>query len=556
MITWALLRKHPLAFFLASLPLVVTITALIYQAAMWQLEGQERGFWTALGWASETLTTTGYGADSRWHHPLMVLFVVCVQFGGVFLAYILVPLLLLPMLESRFAARLPDKAPALFGHVVIYRYGPAVETLIGELLESGLAVVLIEGDEALARKLLQKKVEAPRLYRSFYVVFGSGIATTLRASSLPKARALIVNGDDEENATAVLIAQEFPFEGDLIALVEEPSLSRALTLAGANAVYTPRHVLGTALAARASHAMQPRVDGIHQLGRNLHVAEIRVDPDSFLAGKTLAEAHLGAGVTVLGQWVRGKLDAWPKAETRLEPRGILVAIGRQEKLDDLAELATGRRQRRDGPILVAGNGIVGGKVAELLRAAGEPVTMIDLDGAKTGTDQTGDIADANFLESLDLGRARALVLALDSDRATLFATVMIKAAAPDLPTIARVNRADNVERIHRAGADFALSISQVSAQIVAQRLLHRDSRALDTEIQLLRLPADALLRHHHPTPATVRPRSGCSVVAVERGEEVITDFRPDLAFEAGDIVYLCGHRRAIEKIAADTASPP
>jgi len=550
---WTLLRKYPLRVFLAALPLVITTTALIYQVAMWHLEGQERSFWTALGWAAETLTTTGYGADSRWQHPAMVLFVVCVQFSGVFLAYILIPLLLLPMLESRFAAKLPSRAPALVGHVVIFRYGAAVETLIGELLEASLAVVLIEADEAIARKMLEKKADEPRQMHGFYVIFGAGISSTLSTTNLAKARALIVNGNDEENATAVLVAQELGFAGDLIALAEEPSLNRALFLAGASVVYTPRLVLGTALASRSSHAVQPRVDGIHQLGRNLRVAEIRIDPDSFLSGKTLAEAKLGAitGATVLGQWVRGKLDAWPGPDTRLLPRGILVTIGVQEKLDDLAELATGRRHKRDGPILVAGNGIVGGKVAELLRAAGEPVKVIDVDAEKLGTDLVGDVTDASFLASLDLDRAHAMVLALDSDRATLFATLMVKAAAPDLPTIARVNRAGNVDRIHRAGADFALSISQVSAQILAQRLLRRDSRSFGTEIQLLRLPAENLLQHHLP-PEDVRARTGCSVVALERGEEVITDFSPGLEFLAGDTVYLCGHRQAVERLSSYT----
>jgi hypothetical protein len=34
-----------------------------------------------------------------------------------------------------------------------------------------------------------------------------------------------------------------------------------------------------------------------------------------------------------------------------------------------------------------------------------------------------------------------------------------------VPIIARVNQSENVERIHAAGADFALSISRVAGQI-------------------------------------------------------------------------------------------
>ncbi len=50
-----------------------------------------RGFWQSLAWASEILTTTGYGHDNQWRHPLMIAFVVAVQFIGVFLVFLVFP---------------------------------------------------------------------------------------------------------------------------------------------------------------------------------------------------------------------------------------------------------------------------------------------------------------------------------------------------------------------------------------------------------------------------------------------------------------------------------
>src|SRR6185436_4152825 len=96
------------------------------------------------------------GADSRWHHPAMVIFVGTVQFVGVFLVFLIFPLYLIPILEERFQARLPRRLEKpLAGHVVIYRYGPAVESLLGELVAAGIESLLLEPDEAQARKLFE-----------------------------------------------------------------------------------------------------------------------------------------------------------------------------------------------------------------------------------------------------------------------------------------------------------------------------------------------------------------------------------------------------------------
>ena len=86
----------------AVLPILILLTALVYMVGMDQLEGEPRGFWQAIGWAAETLSTTGYGSDTTWSHPLMVVFVVVLQFIGVFLVFLIFPLYLIPFLEERY----------------------------------------------------------------------------------------------------------------------------------------------------------------------------------------------------------------------------------------------------------------------------------------------------------------------------------------------------------------------------------------------------------------------------------------------------------------------
>jgi Trk K+ transport system NAD-binding subunit len=321
-----------------------------------------------------------------------------------------------------------------------------------------------------------------------------------------------------------------------------------MMLAGATATFTPRHILGAALAARASQRISPRVAGIQQLGRNLEVAEVRVGPDSPLAGQTLDAAAVGArtGATVIGQWVGGELEVLAGPAERIEPGGTLVVVGSRDSIDRLSDVAEGNvATRRKGHYVVCGGGEVGRKVAELLEAVGEPVKLIDRQPGP-GVDIVGDVLDMRVLEGAGARDAKAVILALDTDSSTLFATVILKDLAPDVPVIARVNRAENVERIHRAGAYFALSISQVSGQILAKKLLGEEAFLIDPQLKVLKVPP-AGLAGRHPAELGIRERTGCSVVAVERGDQVLVEFGPEFRFREDDALYICGSHGAVRR---------
>jgi Trk K+ transport system NAD-binding subunit len=532
-------RKRLLVL-LVSLVAVVLASALLYMAGMALLEGQPRGFWQSLEWAAETLSTTGYGADARWNHPAMVLLVVVVQFLGVFLVFLIFPIYLIPFLEERFETRLPQEVPKDFAdHVLIFRYGPAVETLLAELAAARVPSLVLERDDAVARQLFEHG--RPVLHRGLD-------EEALTAARLDRARALVANGTDDEDAHLTLLARQLGFRGPILAVVEEPLHRRPLMLAGATAVFTPRHILGAALAAQASARINPRVAGVQQLGRNLEVAEIRVDPWSPLAGRTLSAAAIGTrtGATVIGQWVGGELEVMDSPELRLAPGGVLVVVGSHESVDRLSELAGGEVSLRPkGPFVVGGGGEVGRKVVELLRAVGEEVRLIDRRPGEE-VDLVGNVLDVKLLEAAGVPDAQAVILALDTDSATLFATVIVKDLAPDVPIIARVNQAENVERIHRAGAYFALSISQVSGQMLAQKLLGEEAVEVDPQLKVLKVSPDGF-QGRHPAELGIREKTGCSVVAVERGDDVLVEFRPDFRFAPEDAVYVCGSSAAVRR---------
>ncbi len=522
----------------AGLVAFVLVIGLIYQFGMGRLEGKPRTFWRSLEWAVETISTTGFGSDNQWSHPVMVLFVILVEFAGILLVPVIVSLVLVPFMEEQFERLLPRVAPHMAEQVVVFRYGPAVETLLLRLKSGGIPSLVVEMDEAVARSVLERHLP---------VVFTRTEEDALDICRLQVARALVANGTDEQNASIILRARQMGFRREVFAFVEEPSHRKPMELAGATAVYTPRHIIAAALAAHASDRISPRLPGAESIP-SIHRREMRVPPSSPLAGLTLGQAQLGAesGAIVVGQWTRSKLHARCDASMRIEPGALLEMVGTDEALDRAALLVRGVYLRQSGPFLVCGFGEVGRKVHELLRDAGENVRVIERQPAP-GVDVVGNVLDQSMLEQAGLESARAVILALNSDDATLFASVIVRDAAPNVTVIARVNHSRNLENIYRAGADYALSISDISGEMLSARLLGRVARSREEHRQVVRVPIRAAAGR------TVRDlglrAQGCSLIGLERGGSYV-EVTANTALAAGDQAYLCGNAETLKTAAA------
>lgn len=526
---------YRLLLLLASLPLVMLCFALFYKYGMTYLEGKPHTLWQSFEWAAETLTTTGYGGDARWQNPVMVIFVILVQFSGLFLVFLIFPIYVLPFFEERFEARLPRALPALAGEVLIYRYGPAIISLIGELRRFRYSSIIVESDEPTARRLKD---------RGETVVLLDINEDRLEGESLKGAHALVANGSDHENATLVISAREAGYRGSIYALAEDPLHRPAMITAGADVVFTPRHVLAAALAARASERISPSVSGVQQIGRHVGVTQLRISPTSPLAGSLLAEAQIREriGATVIGLWRDGELVDSPNSETRLSAGSIIIAIGGQEALTRLGELAIPIAQT--GTFIVAGYGDVGRKTTEFLRDAGEQVRVIN-DREVDGVDIVGNVLHTATLKAAAVREARAVILTIGNDSESLFAAAMVREYAPDVPLLARVNQDRSVERLHRLGVDFALSVGQVAGQILAHHLLGEDYVGVEPNLKVVEVRSEGLVGNH-PWRAGIRESTGCQVVAVRRGDEVQVEYDPDFRVAADDILYLCGAGEALD----------
>lgn len=426
--------------------------------------------------------------------------------------------------------------PTVEDAVVIYKYGPEVETLIEELSSRHLPLVVIEEDEATARQL--------QTSADVQVVHAHLALDTLDLQPLTKAKVLVANGSDDDNALFTISAREAGFAGPIVAMIEHPQRRGPMLLAGATVAFTPNHVLAAAIAVRASAKIGPRVAGVESLDSFLEVAELRVHDQSPLANRTLAEAELytRTGAHIVGQWADDALGSPPAAAEKLQPGAILVAVGTPASLHRLNDMA--RPITQQGPIAVIGFGDVGQKLVEILRAASEDVRVVDA-VASAGVDVVGDVLDVRVLDRAAIAEARVVILALDSDGAALFAAAVVRDHVPEIPLLACVSHVENSDRVQRAGADFALSVSQVAGQLLVHHVLG-ETVSHKPRIKMVKLKPGPLAGRH-PLAARIRERTGCSVVAVERAGDVIMEIPASLVLEPEDALYVCGTPAAFDR---------
>lgn len=432
-----------------------------------------------------------------------------------------------PLVEQRYEGQLMHALPELNDAVVIYKHGPEVDSLVVEFEARHVPVVIIEDDEQVARRLHA---------HGHTVVHCSPVDEELDMSHLLGARALVANGEDENNAMFATSAREIGFDGPIVAMVANPNRRAPMQLAGASFAFTPNHVLAAAVAVRASARISPRITGLQPLGHLLEVAELRISSNSPLVNDTIEEAiDAKTGAHIVAQWRDDGLHSPSGPEQPLEAGMILVAAGSPESIKRLSEIV--RPITEDGTIVVVGYRDVGSKLVEMLRDAQEEVCVIDESG-QPGVDVVGEALDNAVYDSADAGKARVIILALENDSSSLLAATVAREYTADVPIIACAVLEENVGRIQKAGADFALSVSQVAGQLLAHHVLG-EVISQQAHIKMVKVDANHLIGRH-PHKSGIREQSGCSVVAVERNSEIIMDLPEDFTLKEGDALYVCG----------------
>ena len=522
------------------LGLLILGYAVVYDYGMTAFEGEPATFLHSLQVVVETFTTTGFGSDAGWTSPEMNVVVIVMDLTGVALIFLALPAIVFPLLEETFSTSAPTRAD-LESHVIICAYTPRGETLIEELDSREIPYVVVEPDRDRADDLHEDGVS---------VVYGDPESEeTLKRVNLDAARALVADSTDEANASIALAAGDT--DTRIIAFVEDTEAADYLTYAGADDVFSPRRLVGESLADKVTTAVSPELRDAVEISDEFEIAELTVHPGSDLAGVTVAESRITerTGAHVIGAWLRGAFVSPPGPETRLEEHSLLLVAGREEQLEALKRMTTDEtRPHRRGNVVIAGRGEVGSTVDAAVANDGLASVVVDLVD-KPGVDIVGDATEEDVLKTAGLDDALAVVLALPDDTQTVFAALVIRELYPDIEILARAKETASVRKLYRAGADYVLALATVSGRMLASTILDEEVMDFDSQIEVLQTTCPSLTGRTL-AEADVRARTGCTVVAVERDGDVLTDIGPDFELHTDDEVVVVGTDEDVNRFTA------
>jgi CPA2 family monovalent cation:H+ antiporter-2 len=245
---------------------------------------------------------------------------------------------------------------------------------------------------------------------------------------------------------------------------------------------------------------------------------------------------------------------------------------------------------QEGHVVVVGYGRVGEHIVSVLEQLGLPRLVVEIEAwraaefAAAGVPTlVGDAANSEVLTHAGLAGARALVVTLPDEAATEIVVAAARALAPELPVIARAATTAGVERLAVLGAGDVIHPALEAGLEVVRRTLFRLGYPMtqverytdavrrdkyDTAIttpeerqvlaQLLRtargmhiswcdVPTASPLDGKSLVDVDLRARTGASVIAVIRDQQLLTNLEASLPLLAGDLLGLIGK---LEDVAA------
>jgi Trk K+ transport system NAD-binding subunit len=527
--------------YVLTLVAIITLYAVLFHVIKISVEGEEHSWITGFYWTLVVMTTLGFG-DITFTSDIGRLFSILVLLSGVVLLLVMLPFMFIslfyaPWLEARVRQRAPRDLPAeTRGHVIITEYDAIAAALIERLRTEHIPYHVIEPDPTVAARMVGEGLSV--------VAGNNDSSATYQRMHAENARMLLANCEDTVNTNITITAREIAPRLPIAAIAEEEDSIDVLQLSGATTVLPLKHQLGEYLANRIHTGRS----GAHVIGayRGLQIAELPAR-DTVLAGLTVRDTRLRetTGTSVVGLWERGKLrPAFP--DSVIHPDRVIVLAGTEPQIATLDALMP-RDERPPAPVLIIGAGKVGQAAARALKRKGIDVHAIDRSAPALEQMRDdavavfpGDAADRRTIERAGIQRVSSVLLTTNDDAVNIYLAVYCRRLNPALRIVSRITHERNVEAIHRAGADFALSYTTLGVEAVISLLRGYELVVLGEGVELFSIPVPPALAGRQLADSGIGSGTGMSVVALERDGALMTQLTRETVLAPGSVLLMLG----------------
>ncbi|MDQ3421006.1 MAG: NAD-binding protein, partial [Acidobacteriota bacterium] len=161
----------------------------------------------------------------------------------------------------------------------------------------------------------------------------------------------------------------------------------------------------------------------------------------------------------------------------------------------------------------------------------------------------GDAAERRLLERAGIHDVSSVLLTTNDDAMNIYLAVYCRRLNPELRIVSRITHERNVEAIHRAGADFAISYTTLGVEAVMSLLRGYELVVIGEGVELFSITVPGSLSGKRLADSGIGSATGLSVVALDRGGALVTQLTGDTPLEAGAVLLMLGSLEQRKKFA-------
>ncbi|MDI9634115.1 MAG: NAD-binding protein [Methanolinea sp.] len=546
-------RRAKVAVYIVAFAVQIAVYTVLFHHLYPLLEGKPITWPNALLFVLETVTTVGYGDLLPFENQFTVAFTILMMATGIIQIFMVIPLLLVPLVQSRLQPVPPRRVPPeLSGHILVVGASPTARAIVESLHVSGLPVAMVVDDAETALSLVESGE------RHVHVVFGDYHDHGTWAGARVKYARDIVICEDEETTASIILGIRPGTRGRVIAVVDKLSYGRYLRYAGADLVLSPKHVTGQILARHVtltSHldtlVEETVVEGNGSTpgppgGETLRIINIPVLAGSPAAGKRLGDLGLleRFGTECLLVARRGHFTLFPGPGEVLDTSTMLFLLTPTGRIGPMVTELFVPAEEKEFLGVICGFGDVGRSAYRELASLGMECMVIDRRPYPVNS-VVGSAEDEATLREARIEDADFCIVALNDDSRNILATLMARNLNPRLRILARANEAAAVEKLSRAGADYVALLPRIGGQIIAGVIL------APTVYILLSLPDGQLVvrgqfrRDEPSTVGRVERETGVTVLGLAgKGGSIVRPGK-ETPVSPGDTLIVIGHQKSL-----------